>query len=667
MNDPTGTARPAIAAPASIQRAPEEAQRRDIQALRGLAIGLVLLYHAQLVPALGAGHLGVDIFFVVSGFLITGIVQRGLVAGTFSFSAFYFRRAKRLLPAAYAVFLACALAAPWFLTQLEFRDFTRQLLGAVTFTGNIALWMQTGYFETAAELKPLLHVWSLSIEEQYYLLLPATLAFTPRRWWGPLALAITAISLALCLLMVRTKPGAVFYLLPTRAWELGLGSLGALLLGSAALAPLWRALFWPALATLLWIPFQPLGGAHPGLDALLVCCATLVVILRRHPIVNRGLPIRVLAWFGDISYSLYLVHWPLLAFAANAWVSAVPTHVRTSLAALSVVLAWALYRWVEDPIRRSPLMPSPRRVAAIVGVSVLVIGTGFGLQRWDERKSAMDYEYARRGNLGLAEACESGSQYTAPAECRSRTQPAILLWGDSYAMHLANAIEAGNTRGLMQATKTTCPPAPGISAYRESGYYNRNWGLGCLSFNRSVLETLAASPSVEVVVLASFAGQLLEGNRVLIEPGAGKEPVEGEGSADLAASHLKRAIDSVRELGRRVVIVSPPPVSAFDVGRCLELRNTGRHYFGTEGEDCTIDRDGFLWRRQSVLSLLDRVAREADVAVIRLDEWLCDGERCKVEIDGVPLYRDHGHLSYDGSRILGERMRLAERIWAEAR
>lgn len=648
-----------------------EGQRRDIQALRGLAIGLVLLYHAELIPALGAGHLGVDIFFVVSGFLITGIVQRGLIAGTFSFAAFYFRRAKRLLPAAYVVFLACVLAAPLFLTQLEFRDFTWQLLGAVTFTGNIALWMQTGYFETAAELKPLLHVWSLSIEEQYYLLLPATLAFTPRRWWGPLAIAITAGSLALCLLMVEAKPGAVFYLLPTRAWELGLGSLGALLLGSGAFAPLWRALFWPALATLLWVPFRPLGGAHPGVDALLVCSATLVVILRRHPWVNKGLPVRALAWLGDISYSLYLVHWPLLAFAANAWVSDVPAHVRASLAALSVLLAWALYRWVEDPIRRSPMTPSPMRFAAAAMVSATLIGVGFGTQRWDAGRVAVDFESARRGNLGLDEACESGTRYTAPPECRSREDPKVLLWGDSYAMHLADAIEAGSAHGLMQATKTTCAPAPGISVFRDDGSYNRSWGLSCLSFNDSVLETLSTNSSIEVVVLASFAGQLLEGNRVLVQPMTGQSatqpPIDGHGSTELAAAGLKRAVDSVRRLGRRVVIVSPPPVSAFDIGRCIELRSTGRHFFGADSDDCALDVRGFLTRQQSVLALLDLVAREADVAVIRLDEWMCDESSCKVELDGVPLYRDHGHLSHNGSRILGERMRLAERIWAEAR
>ena len=188
--------------------------RIDIQALRGLAILLVLLHHGRLLPWLKAGHLGVDVFFVVSGYLITGILQRALAEGTFTFAGFYFRRTKRLLPAAYVTFAVTALLSALFLTRPETRDFTWQLLGAVTFTGNIALWMQTGYFEGAAHLKPLLHVWSLSIEEQYYLLLPAALVFTPRRFWKLGMLALVAGSVVLCFALLPSKPGAVFYLLP---------------------------------------------------------------------------------------------------------------------------------------------------------------------------------------------------------------------------------------------------------------------------------------------------------------------------------------------------------------------------------------------------------------------------------------------------------------------
>ena len=351
--------------------------RTDIQVLRGFAILLVLLHHGRLLPWLKAGHLGVDVFFVVSGYLITRVIQRALKDGTFSFTEFYLRRAKRLLPAAYSTFAVTVLLSNLFLTEPEMWDFAWQMLGAVTFTGNIALWMQTGYFEGAAQLKPLLHVWSLSIEEQYYLLLPAALMFTPPRFWKLGILAMVAGSLLLCFALLSSKPGAVFYLLPTRAWELGLGSLGVLV-WEGSVAGTWLArLFWPALAALLLVPFFPTGAPHPGLDALIVCTATLVILLRRHPLLNQGWAARGPAHLGDISYSLYLVHWPLLAFSANAWVSPVPGWVRAGLVVVSIFLSWGLYRWVEDPIRRLPFQATKKIICATLAASLGLVLAAF--------------------------------------------------------------------------------------------------------------------------------------------------------------------------------------------------------------------------------------------------------------------------------------------------
>jgi len=645
--------------------------RTDIQALRGLAILLVLVYHARLIPQLKAGYLGVDIFFVVSGYLITGIVQRAVLAGTFTFAGFYFRRAKRLLPAAYVTLLATAIASPWFLTRPEMKDFTWQLLGAVTFTGNIVLWMQTGYFEGAANLKPLLHVWSLSIEEQYYLLLPAALVFTPRRFWTAGTFAIVVGSLLLCFVLLPTKPGAVFYLLPTRAWELALGSLGILALGGS-MARAWLAwLFWPALAALLAVPFFPTGAAHPGLDALIVCTATLVIILRCHPVLNRGFPARGLASLGDISYSLYLVHWPLLAFAGNAWVSPVPVWVRAGLVGAALALAWALNRWIEDPIRKADIAFSRESLFVTLGASTVLVLAGFVAYHWQSWGDPVDFAYMQRANIGLG-SCDFGNAYTHRPECQDSNAPKVLVWGDSFAMHLVQGIVASTDKGLVQATKSRCGPFLKIAGFDNVGPWDRRWAEGCLQFNRSVLTYLAAASTVDVVVLSGNFAQAAKGGQLLVaDSDREKDPLTTTtvqtGNPDVAFESMRSTIALLRASGKRVVLVAPPPSSDFNIGRCLELKANGKTILGADSPSCAISEERYRVARVDVLAFLERVSRELDVPVVRFDHVLCDAGFCATELGGTFLYRDGGHFSVDGSRQLGRKMGLGEHIVTIAR
>jgi peptidoglycan/LPS O-acetylase OafA/YrhL len=638
--------------------------RTDIQALRGVAILLVVLYHAQLGIFL-AGYLGVDIFFVVSGYLITQIIRKDIERGVFSFSGFYFRRAKRLLPAAYVVFTATALLSGIFLTSVELRDFIKQLVGALTFTGNIALWLQTGYFESAAHLKPLLHVWSLAIEEQYYLLLPAALAFVPKRHWVLGTGFLLVVSLALCLYLAPTKPSAVFYLLPTRGWELAVGSLGALTLDSTHTGVNLSRLFWPALLALAVVPLIPRGVMYPEVNVILVCAATLVVISRRHPMLNDGIVANTLAKVGDFSYSLYLVHWPLFAFASNAYVSGVPIEVRAALVVTSLVLGYLLYRYLELPVRRADIGVSRKSVGGAALATLTIAAVALGVAKiWSPET---DYAYIRRANYGFGAACEFDQSFVPKATCRNSDNPKILVWGDSVAMHLVPGIVATSKIGVVQATKSVCGPLIGLAPF-DKGEYPRVFAEKCLQFNQSVLDFLANSPAIDVVVLSSgFTQYLEEGER-----GFQALHIEGENrvvralSMNDAIKGARETVDKIRSLGRRVVVVAPPPLSTFDIGACLERKASGKVILGTD-MNCQIAISTYHQYRAPVLEFLERLPHDAGVNVVRFDDFLCSRQSCLTELDGNFIYRDWGHLSYDGSRLIAARMALVPRLLSSAR
>ncbi|MDI7863636.1 acyltransferase [Rhizobiaceae bacterium n13] len=644
--------------------------RLDIQALRGIAVLLVVAYHAGL-PGLSAGYLGVDLFFVLSGFLITGLIKKGLEGGNFSFANFYYRRAKRLLPAAYVVIALVVVCAPFVLAEIELADLRAQVIGSIAFVVNFVLFHQTGYFEGAAEMKPLLHFWSLAVEEQYYFVMPIFLLVTPRKVWVSAVSAIVAVSFCLSVYAAPRYPDFAFYLPLTRIWELGVGSLGALaghnLIGRRGLS--FARL--PAIFILLVVPFFPSGLPHPGLDAFLVCISTLVLVLGRDGSPwESARPVKALAYIGDISYSLYLVHWPILVFTRLTWVGDAPIAVTIAAVALSFAAALLLNRLVEEPFRRG-FQAVPRHVTGgMTAVALLLVITPSTLSA--AKAPELDFKHIRRANYGLDRTCNFGGKHEftgeLPEKCKTKPDAKILVWGDSYAMAWTSALIAPLTdAGLAQVTMSACDPLAGMARFsRENdGPYNRAFAEKCMAFNDNVLRYIANNPSIEIVVIAGRFQSILQSNSLMLI-GNGSEQVANEPSIELAASGLSALAMKVRAEGKRVAILAPPPSNGTDIGSCLERHARGLLTFGAQAT-CEISVESHLEDRGDTLTMLKLASTSADAPVIDVFDFLCDESSCRTVLDGTFLYRDYGHLTYEGARLLGKQAHVGDRILSAAR
>lgn len=627
--------------------------RADIQFLRGFAVLIVLLFHAGI--GWQTGYLGVDVFFVISGFLITRMIAGGIERGDFRFSEFYFRRAKRLLPAAFSTFLATIIAAPIFLTSGQMADFKLQLIGALAFAANIVLRYQTDYFGGAAHLKPLLHIWSLSVEEQYYFVLPALLVFTPRKFWKVGAIVLVLLSFALCLVLVMYRPSIAFFMLPTRAWELGIGSIGALVVGNRSVAAAARILFYPAICVLLVVPLVNVPGRHPGLGALLACAATAVVILRQHDRLFENTAARAMTKLGDISYSLYLVHWPLFAFLNNTWIGdgdeTPPLQYRLAALALSFVLGYLLHRFIEAPCRHAPWRLSKETMLRAGAASVGLVAVSAVIAA--AATPPTDYKHRFRPNSGLSGACDFPSTFIQKPECRNSDAPKILLWGDSFAMALVPGIAA--QAPVVQATRSMCGPFLGVAVMNKE--YSRMWAQECIAFNDSVLEYLKNAPTVKTVVLSSAIDQLLNPANSAIDSDGAEQPT---GQAVVLLG-LRKTVNAIRETGKNIVFIAPPPSGNFDSARCLERMETGLLSLGVTG-DCHISISTWKRERADVIAAVQAISPY--VPVINPSDFLCDGKMCKTRVDKIAIYCDRAHLSYEGSMYLGKAMRPMVDRWS---
>jgi peptidoglycan/LPS O-acetylase OafA/YrhL len=636
--------------------------RVDIQALRGLAVTLVVLDHIKF-PYLRGGFLGVDIFFVISGFLMTGLIVDGIDRKDFTLRGFYARRIRRLLPAAYATIIVTALLAPFLLDPYEVRNFLTQVAGAFSFSANFVLWQQVDYFDSDSGFKPLLHLWSLAVEEQYYIVIPFLLLLCPRRLRLAVGSLLVAGSLTACLYFVSRSPSAAFYLLPFRAWELGLGSVAALIVrrwGVVQLGGPFLRLICAGL--LLAIPIVCDQSGHPGLSALAVCLLTAWLMMSGKPQARAGF-LSPMTFIGDRSYTLYLVHWPVLAFAHNVYLGKVPPEVIAGL--MLVVLVWMelQYRLVEQRFRS--LKITAKSLSVFIILPLVTLGL---LYLWSYRIDKFD-PTDRKGNAGLASECSfKGNYYTAFKTCQSAAAPQTLLWGDSFAMHLANGLEATTPTGITQATRTTCGPFLGLAPMNEM-QNPRPWAQDCIHFNDSVIAYLKAHPEIHTVVLSSVLRQYVPKGealnwQALIETQGHYRSAWPDNAALLQS--LSQTVTTLHSMGKRVVLIAPPPSVDFDIGLCLSRSVSGRPTLSAH-PDCRFSVAEYQAQRKPVLDFLSQVEKQGIVEIIRFEPYLCASGRCQTRLKGTPLYRDVSHFSISGSKRIGEEMHLGQLVAERAR
>ncbi len=484
----------------------QDKYRPDIDGLRAVAVGLVVVFHA-FPGVLPHGFIGVDVFFVISGFLISTMIFRQVEAGTFSITSFYARRLRRLFPALIVVLAAVYIAGWWLLLPGELAQLGKHVAGGAGFSANLLLWAEAGYFDAAGESKPLLHLWSLGVEEQFYLFWPVLLRLLWRPRFNLLtgAIVVASASFYVNIIHVRLHADAVFYLPATRLWELlGGAVVGYLNLHAAERSRRVLARLGHALKHVLYdrkstIPPEQVLRSFGSIVGMLCIVIALVAVMKHFPgrfalwpvlgtaliiaagpdaLPNRLLRMRGVVWVGRISYPLYLWHWPILCFARIGWpADGASVAARLALVAGSVVLAWLTYRFIEMPVRYSSRHQTAKMASLIVSMTVLLVlgGATWWFDGFPARfppvireltsiKSEFPSSYRYR-QCFLSQEQEPSTFTECPVILGSAPRrQTILLWGDSYAAHFMMGLQSTvpATAAIVQRTAAGCPPIPGL-------------------------------------------------------------------------------------------------------------------------------------------------------------------------------------------------------------
>lgn len=631
--------------------------RTDINGLRAYAVLAVVLFHFK-VPGFGGGFVGVDVFFVISGFLMTGIILRGLESNGkpgFGLFQFYMARAKRIIPALFVLCLVLLVAGWFLLAPDDYNQLAREVDRALLFISNIYYYKKSGYFDADTAERLLLHTWSLSVEWQFYMLFPLALmliAKASHRLILPAMVMTLLISLVWSVNVSYINPTYAFYLLPSRTWEMLLGGLAYFISRHQSSEYLRGKLYYPGLAAIfLAIALYDSETIWPGLPALLPTLGTFAVILAN----QEKLPTSnaLFQRLGDWSYSIYLWHWPFavaLVLTGNAHFGV----AAVVMIALSVLLGWLSYRVIENPLRiylskRGNLRTLVVMLVVIAPVfwaaSMLRSNKGFPERLPDDIQAIFQAErdvYSEPGKCHLKR--EKGGE-----DCIYGTGPVgVILMGDSHAMSLMNifsGIYEQYGKSVMDWSLSGCPTVEGLKTHD-------NKKLSCPVFNDKNFNRLNDVPGVPIVLVNRFSAHFYGGNEDDYpgRPGVYMDKPVDRFDEQYAQSLYQGYKQSLCKLTKNnpVYMMRPTPELKMHVPKSM-----GRsRLYKNEELRVSISVEEFHERNALANQLIDELVSECGVVDLDPAPLFCDQKRCYGDLDGNPIYFDDDHLNNRGAALL---------------
>jgi len=642
--------------------------RKEIDGLRAIAVLPVILFHAGFT-VFGGGYVGVDIFFVISGYLITTIIVDEMDKGSFSLLKFYERRARRILPALFFVML-CTLPFAWlWMLPQDLKSFSQSLVAVPLFASNVLFWLRSGYFDPESELKPLLHTWSLAVEEQYYVLFPVFLMlawkFGKKRIIFLLAM-IAIISLLAAQWGSGRYPSFTFYLLPTRAFEILIGALVSLYTNhkhriNSADQPISQLASLTGLALVLYAIFAfDKNTPSPSLYTLIPTIGTILIIVysNKNSLVGRLLGSKPFVGIGLISYSAYLWHQPLLAFARYESPIGENQILLGLMALVSLVLGYASWQYIEKPFRDSQTIGRSKIlifvfVGSLFFLSIGYIGHSNGGHEFRLPIASRDsnlfgniktFHDSRRPNNSCIEKLNLS---LLPEEVclASSNEPEILFAGDSHAMSLYSSIY-GNSIELKGALISghSCPLYPELT-YTPS--FKKGWGNNCTNISNKVVHVAKRFDSIKTIVIVNYLNDV--SNNPSIYSTSGKKLTNKE-AFEAGYSNL---IKELLNLNKRVIFFIDVPHAKFDPKRCLQELPYSLYSI----PECRFEAsENTKIREQYMQEVYKLKTKFPSLIIFDPTELFCNENYCEIEKNKRALYFDKDHISVYASELLVRKM-----------